>query len=150
MENRLDLVMYPMIQGSTGSQTLWEKGIFASQLIYLVKNVMEMHVIDINDENDRPNLDQYTPEEIFIFKVKFLIRYHSTFWDYLGQKKPNNPNVWLGSKADITENFIGKLLRGDSTIAMKRANDIAIGLKIPLWQLCKPDYDFLDIVDNEK
>lgn len=96
-------------------------------------------------------LNDLEDHKIFSYRVKHLLQ-SELFWEYIGTPMPRNPLRWLAlpENSGLSENFLFKIMRNDSTIAMERAYYICRALNLRLWQMTKPDYDLVAFLKENK
>lgn len=96
----------------------------------------------MNDEYySTEELEELNDEAIFVSNLEKVLK-SDAFWFYLGEKQPKNYRVWLAYHADVTRDFVNKVLGNRCSISLSKASDICKAMNLKLWQLTKPDFDF--------
>lgn len=103
-------------------------------------------MVDSSQEIEKPKysreeLESLDDEAVFVYQLEEILK-SKVFWEYLGEKEPKNYRVWLSYHAEISRDFVNKLLGNRCSISLTKASSICSVMKLKLWQLTKPGFDF--------
>ena len=95
-----------------------------------------------------PSLKREEPLHIFSYKLKIILELDE-IWAHIKVKRPQNAYSWLAMESGLSPSYLYRLVKNDVNISLDRAGNIASVLKLPLWEMIKPDYEILDAILEE-